>query len=74
MFREKDVLKNFAKFTGQQLCQSLFFNKIAGLRPENLSKKRLSHKCFPVNFAKLLRAPFFVEQWLLLNLRHENII
>ena len=27
---KKDVLKNFAKFTGKHLCQSLFFNKVAG--------------------------------------------
>ena len=27
MFREKVVLRNFAKFTGKHLCQSLFFNK-----------------------------------------------
>ena len=26
------VLKNFAKFTGKHLRQSLFFNKVAGLR------------------------------------------
>ena len=26
----KGVLKNFAKFTGKHLCQSLFFNKVAG--------------------------------------------
>ena len=25
------VLGNFAKFTGKHLCQSLFFNKVAGL-------------------------------------------
>ena len=25
-------LKNFAKFTGKHLCQSLFFNKVAGLQ------------------------------------------
>ena len=29
------VLKNFAKFTGKQLCQSLFFNKVAGLEVNN---------------------------------------
>ena len=29
----RGVLKNFAKFTGKHLCQSLFFNKVAGLRP-----------------------------------------
>ena len=26
----KDVLRNFGKFSGKHLCQSLFFNKIAG--------------------------------------------
>ena len=29
---KKGVLRNFAKFTGKQLWQSLFFNKVAGLR------------------------------------------
>ena len=29
---KKSVLRNFAKFTGKHLCQSLFFNKVAGLR------------------------------------------
>ena len=28
----KGVPKNFAKFTGKLLCQSLVFNKVAGLR------------------------------------------
>ena len=46
------VLKNFAKFTGQLLCQSLFFNKVAGLSLATLLKKRLRHRCFPVNFAE----------------------
>ena len=31
IFRKKGVLKNFAEFTGKHLCQSLFFNKVAGL-------------------------------------------
>ena len=26
---KKGVLRNFAKFTGKHLCQSLFFNKVA---------------------------------------------
>ena len=30
MFYKKGFLKNFAKFTGKHLCQSLF-NKVAGL-------------------------------------------
>ena len=32
VFCEKGVLRNFTKFIGKQLCQSLFFNKVAGLR------------------------------------------
>ena len=33
-----------------------------------LLKKRLWHRCFPVNFVKFLRTPFFIEHlwWLLL--------
>ena len=40
------------------MCQSLFFNKVAGLRPATLLKKRLWHRCFPVNFVKFIRTPF----------------
>ena len=28
VFCKKGVLRNFAKFTGKHLCQSLFFNKV----------------------------------------------
>ena len=51
-------LKNFTKFIGKRLYQSLFFNKVAALRPANLLKKRLRHKCFPVIFVKFLRTTF----------------
>ena len=61
VFCKKSVLRNFTKFTGKHLCQSLFFNKIAGLSPAALLRKRLWHRCFPVNFAKFLRTPFFTE-------------
>ena len=37
VFCENGALKNFAKFTGEYLCQSLFFNKVAGLGPLNTS-------------------------------------
>ena len=38
---KKGLHTNFAKFTGKHLCLSLFFNKVAGLRPEvcNFIKK-----------------------------------
>ena len=55
---KKGVLRNFAKFIGKHLCKSFFFNKVAGLRPATLLKKRLWHRCFLVNFAKFLRTPF----------------
>ena len=32
-FVRKGVLRNFAKFTGKHLCQSLFSNKVTGLPP-----------------------------------------
>ena len=35
VFFKKSVLRNFAKFTGKHLCQSLFFNKVAGLQACN---------------------------------------
>ena len=63
VFCKKSVLKNFAKFTGKHLCQSLFLNKVAGLGPATLFKKRLWHRCFPVNFMKFLRTPFSIEHW-----------
>ena len=55
VFYKKGVLKNFAKFTGKHLCQGLFSNKVGGLRPATLLKKRLWHGCFPVNFPIFLR-------------------
>ena len=51
-------LKNFARFAGKYLCQSLFFNKVTDLRPATLFKKRLWHRCFSVHFVKFLRIPF----------------
>ena len=47
MFLKIVVLKNFAKLTVKQLCQSLFCNEVAVLRC----------KYFSVNFEKILRAP-----------------
>ena len=41
MFLKIVVLKNLAIFKGKHLCWSLFFNKISGLRPAVLFKKRL---------------------------------
>ena len=50
------------------MLESLFLNKAAGLRPTTLLKKSLWHRCFPANFVKFLRTPFYTEHlwWLLL--------
>ena len=60
VFCKKGIHRNFTKFTGKQLCQSLFFNKVAGLRPNacNFIKKRLWHRSFSVNFVKFLKHLF----------------
>ena len=49
---EKGVLRNSTKFTGKHPRQSLFFNKVAGLR------LRLWHRPFPVYFVKFLECLF----------------
>ena len=68
VFCKKGIIRNFARFTGKHLSQSLFFNKVADLRPTTLVKKRLRLRWFSVNFGKFLRKPFFIEHlcWLLL--------
>ena len=48
--KEGVLRKVFAKCTGKNLCQRLYFNKVSGLM--------LWHKCFPLNLTKFLRAPF----------------
>ena len=65
---KKGVLRNFAKFTGKRLCQSLLFNKVVGLR--------LWHRCFPVNFLKFVRTPFSIEHlsWLLQQIYRRKVI
>ena len=56
------VLKIFGKFTGKHMCQRpLFYSKVAVLRSATLLKKRLWHRCFPVNFARFLGTSFFTE-------------
>ena len=49
---KKDVFKNFAKLTGKQPRQRLFFCKVAGLIPATSLKEKLCYRRFPVNFAK----------------------
>ena len=54
---KKDVLKNFAKFTGKLSWRVTFFNKIAGWRAAVL-KKRLWHRCFFYEFYEIFKNTF----------------
>ena len=41
--------------TGKNLCWFLLFNKVEGLQVCNCIKKRLQHRCFPLNIAEFLK-------------------
>ena len=43
----RGFLRNFGKFRGKHLCQSLFFNKFSGQRQKNQSKKLIFLFTFP---------------------------
>ena len=73
VFCEKGVLENITKLAGKHFWQSLFFNKVAGLRPATLLKKRLWHRSFPVNLVKFLRTPIEHLWWLLLDCFFEKV-
>ena len=62
MFWKIGALKNFMIFTGKHLCWSLFLLKFI--------QNRLQRRCFPVNFAEVLRIAIFIEHlWWLLECR-----
>ena len=52
MFFKIGVVKNF------NFVLESFFNKVADLQA-NFIKKKLQHRCFPVNIAKFLRTAFY---------------
>ena len=57
VFCKKDVPKTFAKFTGKHLCQSVFFNKVAG--HATLLKKETLKQVFSCEFCKISKNTFF---------------
>ena len=59
VFCEKGALRIFTKFAGKQLCQSLFFNKVAGLRSAFLLKKRPWDRCEFCEFCEISKNTFF---------------
>ena len=62
---KEGVLRNFAKNTGKYLCESLFFNNVAGLC--NFIKKEALAQVFSCEFCEIFKTPFFKEHiWQLL--------
>ena len=60
VFCEKGVLRNLAKFTGKHLCQSPFFNKVAGAA-SNFIKKETLAKVFSCEFCEISKNIFFTK-------------
>ena len=54
----KVVLRNFAKFTGEHLCQNLFFNKVADLQ---LYQKETLAQVFSCDFCEVSKNMFLTE-------------
>ena len=51
--------RNFAKFKGRHLCESLFFNHVAVLRPATLLKKETLAQVFSCEFCENSYNTFF---------------
>ena len=58
---KKRAHRNLRKFTAKHLCQSLFFNKVAGLRLATLSKKKTLAQVFSCDFCEVYKNTFFTE-------------
>ena len=56
VFCKEGVLRNFVKFTGKQLCQSLLFNKAAGTC--NFIKKEALAQVFSREFYEISKNAF----------------
>ena len=54
---KKGVLRNFTKFTGKHLCQSLFFNK----KDFNFIKKETLVQVFSCEYCEISKNTFFTE-------------
>ena len=60
VFCKKDVLRSIAKFTGKLLCQSLFFNNVAGLC--EISKNTFSYRTLmSKNHKQLSISNYFIQ-------------
>ena len=65
-YTEYNMCLSMMILTSEAVAQSCFVKRQA--RPATSLRKRLWHRCFPVNFAKFLRTLFLTEhlRWLFL--------
>ena len=56
---KKGAFRNLVKFTGKQLCQSLFFNKLA--KACNFIKTETLTEAFSCEFCEISKDTFFTE-------------
>ena len=64
LFCKKKAFEKFCKFYRKTPVLESLFNKVASLMACNEKetiKKRLQHRCFPVNIVKFLRTPILVS-------------
>ena len=54
---------NILQYSQEKTCIRVSFFKVAGLKAINFIKKRLQHRCFPVNIAEFLRTPILKNIW-----------
>ena len=57
VFCLKKMFLKISQFSQENTCIGVSFYKVAGLQTCNFIKKRLQHRFFPVNNAKVLRTP-----------------
>ena len=71
-FQQNKCSQKFCNIHRKTLVLESLLKKVAGFEVCKSIKRRLQHRCFPVNIAKFLRTAFSIEQllWLLLELRH----
>ena len=73
VFCKKGVLRNLVKFTGKRLCESHFFNKVAGLMPATLLKKETLAQVFSCEFCKISKSTFSYRTPLVTASEHNTV-
>ena len=58
---EKVLLKNSQNSKESNCAGMSYFNKVAGLRPASLLKKRLCAQVFSCKFCEIFKSVFFIE-------------